>query len=111
MKLATMILSVALLFTTVNCASNKTKGNTVATTGFEDRDEYAKVSERKLDEWEDIADDMKGDRKQELNASISDARAELRAMKNSTAKEFPDHRNRLESRLNQLQSVYNRQAE
>lgn len=99
MKNLTIVMFV-LFMGLVGCASNPQLAD--------DRADYIQDTREKLTELENDSSDFKADKATDVRASINDARAELRALETASASEWSVRRDKVNSRLNQVEQKMRR---
>jgi len=107
-RLLTGSLVAALAFL-AGCSSTPQR---VTTVEAQERSEYIRTVDRRLDDWEkeaaSFSDQQYG---RERMASVRDARAEVRGMESASASEWDSYKRRVETRLDHFRTMDERVAE
>ena len=112
MKKRSFLLGAALAMMVIlgGCSSNETQ----TTTNWEaqDRGEYIRSVDRKLDGFEKQASEMSDqERGRDMMANINDTRAELRKMESDPSIQWQTHRDRVQTNLQRLEELESATAE
>jgi hypothetical protein len=100
---------VGALFFMSGCSSTPYR---VSTVEAQNRSEYIRTVDRRLDDWErEAASFTDQEFGREMMASVRDARAEVRGMESAPADEWDSYKRRVENRMDHIRALDERIAE